>query len=571
MPEKEGNMKKIILLLSAAFMFISVICEAAGTDRAKGTPLVKPEKAVNVDSCFDGCHETVNMLYTRGAHKNVNCGSCHTVDAAHLTSPDKSNRPAVSMGYRSCGQCHKNEASSMVSEEYHDQWALSNPWIQNYMYKNSETGTTNTMQAIAPRTHAVALSDLIITSTRGRYQFKDGRAGLAALSGNMWDLLYDAYPEDGDNPIADHGLEGTSFRPHAGIYLLGQSSCFTCKTSEMILEWPYGGDPAEGAKYSLQTKPVEIMKGLNVSLTCNTCHDPHSAEPRIVRDTIIKALTDPLYKDNVYQSNPERTKIEVVEMGERGYMRKIAILEKYDSAIMCGQCHSFSNRGGIRMADNKGMNPLLAENQFPILMHPYEAINFFKEQGMYSGVEPLTGARIWGGAAHVQWEAHAGSIHAKAGVGCADCHYAEKFDKKKKYTSHQNALPMFKTKETCLKSGCHGEDSKYNWDEAKAQYSIKIVQQMQRKRLADLETSVNKLMLAIVEARKSDSVDKSTLDKALDTFSDVNFVATFWLKEYSGGFHNPDLSEQTLVRAYRDSNTAIAELTNAMKKNNAKK
>jgi formate-dependent nitrite reductase cytochrome c552 subunit len=155
-------------------------------------------------------------------------------------------------------------------------------------------------------------------------------------------------------------------------------------------------------------------------------------------------------------------------------------------------------------------------------------------------------------------------VHEKAGVDCSDCHYGEKIVKGKTYSSHQTALPLLKTKETCLKSGCHGADSSYKWDEATAQYLIKITQQLQRKRLADLEVGVNKLALAIVDAKKS-GVDAAAITKAQDAYSDVSFVATFWLKEYSGGFHNPDLSETTLMRAYGECNAALAELAKAAK------
>lgn len=62
---------------------------------------------------------------------------------------------------------------------------------------------------------------------------------------------------------------------------------------------------------------------------------------------MIEAMSHPDYKDYNYQKNAGKTgypKIEVINMGVRGYPRKIAILEKANSNYMCGQCHEGHNR-----------------------------------------------------------------------------------------------------------------------------------------------------------------------------------------------------------------------------------
>ena len=63
---------------------------------------------------------------------------------------------------------------------------------------------------------------------------------------------------------------------------------------------------------------------------------PHAAKPRIVRDALVQALTRP-EKDTLWHKDAQATKIDVKEF--RGGFRKIALLEKYDAKLQCGQCH----------------------------------------------------------------------------------------------------------------------------------------------------------------------------------------------------------------------------------------
>ena len=73
-------------VVSLLFAVASLNVYALGTNRAAGTPVVQPKNPVNNETCL-ACHQTINKLHNRGAHKNVNCGSCHTVPAEHMSAP----------------------------------------------------------------------------------------------------------------------------------------------------------------------------------------------------------------------------------------------------------------------------------------------------------------------------------------------------------------------------------------------------------------------------------------------------------------------------------------------------
>ena len=81
------------------------------------------------------------------------------------------------------------------------------------------------------------------------------------------------------------------------------------------------GDPNTKAKWSRASNPVDLVHNINHALNCNMCHDPHSAQPRIVRDALIQAMTRTDYP-TLYSESANKTPIEVKDMGLRGLTRQ---------------------------------------------------------------------------------------------------------------------------------------------------------------------------------------------------------------------------------------------------------
>lgn len=466
----KNRLSFLICLMVAIFIaafFLTGSAFSAVSGKAKGTPMVKPDKPVDNSTCLSSCHGTVKMLSSRGGHKNVNCASCHEVPADHVANPSEKTRPKTEFSHESCGRCHVNEYKSMHSEKYHREWTKKSPDMSYMLWQDPGGGTFSHVQGYFPRYHVSVLYDLALTKSGGRLQFKDGLYGYNKVGGRLWDAIYDAYPED-DNEISKAHIPTNSTRPHKGrTALFTSSNCMTCKTGEQILDWPYMGEPNEKAKFNRTTPGLEVLKAVNYGMTCNVCHDPHSAEPRVIRDSFIRTLSDPEFKDNIYQSNPQKTKIEVIDMGERGFVRKIAVLEKYDSNLQCGQCHLGSTMAGA--FDAKTEKFISSRENFGMvlgcLMPPTEFIDWYKARGWYVGKDPETGARLYG-TAHPQIELVTISKHGKAGVGCTDCHYATEKDQKTKrvYKSHQASFPTYKVQQTCLTSSCHGKGQQAKLD-----------------------------------------------------------------------------------------------------------
>jgi nitrite reductase (cytochrome c-552) len=93
-------------------------------------------------------------------------------------------------------------------------------------------------------------------------------------------------------------LKGCRSRKLGSARFLSQTAtaanpvCLNCKTQDHILDWAYMGDEHDAAKWSRTSQVVEFARDLNHPLNCFMCHDPHSAEPRVVRDGLIHAVVD---------------------------------------------------------------------------------------------------------------------------------------------------------------------------------------------------------------------------------------------------------------------------------------
>jgi formate-dependent nitrite reductase cytochrome c552 subunit len=305
-----------------------------------------------------------------------------------------------------------------------------------------------------------------------------------------------------------------------------------------------------------------MARNLQHGLNCFTCHDPHAAKPRIVRDALIDALTQP-DGETLWHKDPKRTSIKVLDVGERGYTRKIALIEKYDSRLLCGQCHVEYNCNPGYDPKNPDLSAYSVAMTDPRTNHfPYIDVlglydHYRNKVSFLDWKHTLTGGLLWK-AQHPETETHYNSKHAKANVQCDDCHTPKIRDKKsgKVYTSHFAVTPRVQLKETCLK--CHKQ-----WTEEQARYSIDSIKAYTKGRMRKAEFWLCALIDAIVEAKKS-GVDAEPIAKAQDQHLRAHILWEYWTAENSDGFHNPELARESLTRSVDESQKGIAILQQAM-------
>jgi len=301
-----------------------------------------------------------------------------------------------------------------------------------------------------------------------------------------------------------------------------------------------------------------MAQDVSHSLNCFFCHDPHSAKPRVVRDGLIQALTRP-EKDTLWHKDPKATKIDVRDMGVRGYTRKIALLEKTDTKLMCGQCH-------VEYNCNPGIDPTTGQpigmadqrtNHFPFVA-VWDITKHYDDLKFRDFRHALTGALLWK-AQHPDVETFWNSKHDKAGVGCNDCHMPKVTDPKtrKIYTSHWQTSPKNYLKETCLR--CHA-----GWDETKARYVIDSTYAHIQGKTRKAEFWLVQLVDKFGEANAV-AVDEAVLKDARRKHDEAHAHWEWWTAANGAAFHNTDQAKDSLNRSMVLAQEGIKILDDAIK------
>lgn len=537
----------------AVFVAVVVSLLFAGDTKAqKGGP---PIKSLDAAPCYN-CHETVRDLHKSGKHAKITCSNCHGNLEKHLSGPGPDTRPPTDTSWEACGKCHKEQYITSLKVAHHrparDEKSQLTNRAPNPLWDKLMMGHGFTKEHALTRSHPWMLIDHLVVDRAygGRFQPRDGWAYTVANPSNTtWDILVDVYPDAKEHkPFIPQSAAGAN------------PTCFQCKSQDHILDWAYMGDSVSGARWSRTSKSFELAKSLKHSLNCYTCHDPHSAQPRIVRDALIEALTQK-DGDTLWHKDPKRTGFRVIDMGVRGYARKIAILDRYDTKLQCGQCHVEYNcnpgtdtkTGQSVSFTDRRTNHVPFKDALNLYDHYVNKVNFLDWR------HPLTGGLLWKGQ-HPESEAYYNSKHARANVGCGDCHTPKVKDSKAKkaYTSHFAVTPRVQLKETCLK--CHG-----SWTEEQAVYAIDSVKAYTKGRMRKAEFWLSFLIDKIVEAKNA-RVNPDVMREAQSQHLKAHILWESWTAENSDGFHNPDLARESLTRSITESQRGIALLEKAMAK-----
>jgi len=387
----------------------------------------------------------------------------------------------------------------------------------------------------------------------GRFQGKNGWDYILE-KGRAWDILMDTQP---------------TATVHRSFITQGAAAanpvCLQCKTQDNILGWAYLGDKVEGkTTWDRTSFPPAIAKASQHGLNCFYCHDPHAAKPRIVRDGLIAALTRP-EADTLWHKDQKHTNFKVIDMGLRGFSRKIAILEKYDTRLQCGQCHVEYNCNDGYDPRNPDTSKKTVGYDSPLTNHfPYKDVfglyDHYKNQVNFLDFKhTLTGGLLWK-AQHPESETYYNSKHGKAGVGCDNCHTPKMKDKKsgKTFTSHFAVTPRVQLKETCLSAKCHPK-----WTEEEAKYSIDSIKAFGKGKMRKAEFWLSALIDKIVEGKKA-GLGEEVIKQAQDQHLKAHILWEFWTAENSDGFHNPEMARESLTRSVDESMKGIKIINDAL-------
>ncbi|MFN3504812.1 MAG: ammonia-forming cytochrome c nitrite reductase subunit c552 [Caldimicrobium sp.] len=526
----------------------------------KAMPGPVSEKA-DVQTCYS-CHSEIKDFHLKGKHKNVNCGVCHGNLRNHVGNP-MDNKPTVKMEHAVCGQCHKDQYESYVGVNL-----ASPPKIEKAtstsrspLFDNLMRPHGFTREHAEPRSHVFALVDhlLVDRAYGGRFQLKDWtysfNAKLAEKS--AWEVLKDLDPSSNNQKI---------FPPYTArtAALAANPVCLSCKTTDLILKWAYMGDKHPKAKWDRTSPVVDVARDTHRAIACFQCHDPHSTQPRVVRDALIEAVVDRGL--GTYPYDPEKSKkITMTKVTFRDF-RAIGILNKPDATLMCAQCH-------VEYNCNPGIDPKTGKaikmddrrtNYFPWvnvldIEKAYDEISFrdFKHEVTEAYLIKLQ---------HPEVETFWGSKHEKAGVTCADCHMPKVKNKQGKvYTYHGQRSVKYVPGRTAVCVNCHKD-----WTPEQAEYVIQGIQNYVRGKMRKAEFWISKLIDTYALAQAV-GVSEEVLAKARGYHSKAHHMWEWWTAENSDGFHNPELAIKSLSQAIQNAVDGVLLLEKAIKEKQQKK
>ena len=531
-------LKKKLALAAAIIGAISVLSLPSMTTAAKAKPAAKMANDGR-SQCYE-CHDEVKALKEGSKHAKLSCNTCHDNMAAHMKDPEQ-NKPITNIDQAVCGKCHKSQYDSFYAVHYDTAGARKEkgtPTGRSPMQDKLLAPYGFTFEHHEPRGHAYMVVDQLANDRfqGGRYQFKGGWKNYDKV-GKTWDVLEDRG--------ADKRLTETA--------MAGNPTCIQCKSSDHVLNWKFLGDKDPKAKFDRTSNANDVAKATNNPLGCIHCHDPHGTQPRVVRDALIQAI-DKDRAGNIFSKNG---KTDMKTISFRDGFRKIGVMEKTDSRMMCAQCHVEYNCGpGAQQSDGKKVGfDDLRTNHFP-LKNSLQLLQHYINIDFYDFKHAVTGARLIK-FQHPEAETYAGSVHDKAGVQCHQCHMPKLKGKDgKMFSNHGVVKPINTVKESCV--GCHPNDSV-----EKKKYQIETIRNYTKGKMRKAEYWLGNLIDTYAAAQRIGVVE-SVLSQARGKHEEAHALWEYWTAENSDGFHNPDQARESLTASIAASKAGVKILNDAM-------
>ncbi|MBZ0157147.1 MAG: ammonia-forming cytochrome c nitrite reductase subunit c552 [Alphaproteobacteria bacterium] len=535
----------VLLVLTDGYVWIT----AAHAQKPQSTD--RPQKAVKASDCY-GCHDAIKDFHTRGKHAKVSCSRCHEALDLHLK--DSAVKPATRTDHAACGQCHKEQYESFVSANLESKAKVEKATFKSRspLFDTLSMPHAFTKEHDEPRSHIFGLMDHFIVDRAygGRFQLKDWSKISDAKSAetNLWKILIDREPTTTDQK---------TFIPQSAV--AANPVCLQCKSQDHILEWKYLGDKDPRARWDRTSKVVELARNLRHPVNCYMCHDPHSSQPRVVRDALIQAIVD--RGEGTYPYDKEKSKeTTVTKVMFRDNFRAIGLLNRPDSNVMCAQCHVEynCNPGHIEGFDPTTDEKITVTDRRTNLIQWVNIFDYPKrmEEVRFKDFKhAVTGASL-NKLQHPETETFWGSRHERAGVECKDCHMPKITKSGKTYTWHGQQSARYMLKNTCER--CHPA-----WSDQEAEYQVDAIQNYVRGKITKAEFWLGQFIEAYARA-KAAGVSPDILREARKNHDVAHIYWEWWTAENSDGFHNPEAARESLTRSIDLSQKGIKTLNEAI-------
>lgn len=304
-------------------------------------------------------------------------------------------------------------------------------------------------------------------------------------------------------------------------------TCLHCHASVYV---PYrkagGGDLFKGFEKMNQLPFNEARKQVTHPVACIDCHAPDTMQLRITRPGFIEGM-------RAFKASQGVKDYDVNAMATRQEMR----------SYVCGQCHvEYYFKGPEKRLVYPWAKGLKVE----------EILAYYDEQKFKDWTHAESGAPVLK-AQHPEFELWSQGIHARSGVGCADCHMPYKREGAQKISDHHVRSPLLNINRAC--QTCH------KIPEAELKARVETIQE-RTQRLRNLAMDALIALIGDLQRAKASGKADGQLDPARGFQRRAQFFLDFVEAENSTGFHAPQEAARILgesIDASRQGQVALRD------------
>jgi len=317
-------------------------------------------------------------------------------------------------------------------------------------------------------------------------------------------------------------------------------SCLHCHASIMPLYEELGdGDVIKGFEETYKFSYKDLSQklkdmGHDHPVSCVDCHSPKTMELRVTRPGFIQGIQALAESD---APTPHLPSIEQWREGSRSepYQPNEEASRSEMRSYVCGQCHVEYYCGSSMKLTFPWGNGLKVEEVEKF----WDDTTFSDGNQFFDYKHKETGALILK-AQHPEFELWSQGIHARSGVGCADCHMPYMRDGASKISDHWVRSPLLNINRAC--QTCH------RFSEEEIKERVDGIQQRNFDLLQRAGAALMEQLDAINAAREKGASDEQ-LQEALDLQRKAQWRLDFIAAENSMGFHAPQEAARILGEA----------------------
>jgi len=302
-------------------------------------------------------------------------------------------------------------------------------------------------------------------------------------------------------------------------------ACMHCHASVYL---PYkqlgGGDLIKGFEVMNKMTYQEARTKVTHPVACIDCHDPATMQLRVTRPGFLEGIVTVKAAQGVanYDVNRDATRQEM-----RSYV--------------CGQCHvEYYFKGPEKRLTYPWDKGLKAD----------EILAYYEENGFKDWTHAESGAPVLK-AQHPEFEMWSQGVHARSGVGCADCHMPYQRVGAMKISDHHVRSPLLNINRAC--QTCH------RWSEDELRNRVHTIQD---RTFSVRNVAMDALMALIADiktAKAAGATDKD-LEASRNHQRRGQFLLDFIEAENSMGFHADQEAVRVLALSLDETRRGQASL-----------